>query len=67
MTAQPQTTQPQSTQHQGPRRPRHPQPRSTYRLLHSSGDHLITDRKTALHRLATLPGAKLFILQTTPT
>ena len=44
--------------------PEREQPRRTYRLLHSTGDHLITDRKTALHRLATLPGAKLFILPT---
>jgi hypothetical protein len=44
-----------------------PPTKRRYRLLHSSGDRLITDRKTALHRLATLPGAKLFILPTTPT
>ena len=50
MTAQ----RPQGTQ-------RHPT--APYRLLHSSGDHLITDRKTALQTLAALPGAKLFVLR----
>ncbi len=43
--------------------PKREQPRRTYRLLHSSGDHLITDRPIALQTLATLPGAKLFVLR----
>ncbi len=34
-----------------------------YRLLHSSGEHFIKDRDQAVHRLASLPGAKLFVLQ----
>ena len=34
-----------------------------FRLLHSTGDSLITDRTEALHRLARLPGARLFIVQ----
>ena len=43
-------------------RPKREQPRSTYRLLHSSGDRLIPDRQTALKSLAALPGVKLFVL-----
>lgn len=37
-------------------------PRRVYRLLHSSGDHLILDRTTALQSLAARPGAKLFVV-----
>jgi hypothetical protein len=33
-----------------------------YRLVHSSGDSLVTDRNEALSRLNDLPGAKLFVL-----
>ena len=36
--------------------------RRVFRLLHSTGDILITDRSEALARLHHLPGAKLFIL-----
>ena len=36
--------------------------RPVFRLLHSTGDILITDRAEALARLHHLPGAKLFIL-----
>jgi hypothetical protein len=42
-----------------------PQPapgRRVFRLLHSTGDILITDRSEALARLHHLPGAKLFVL-----
>ena len=47
----------------GPVRPTaRPDRRPAYRLLHSSGDHLIHDRATALQHLARLPGAKLFVL-----
>ena len=64
MTARPHPTARQSTSATASHRtPVRPQPRSTYRLLHSSGDHLITDRRTAIARLAALPGAKLFVLQ----
>jgi hypothetical protein len=37
-----------------------------YRLLHSSGDVVIADRALALERLATLPGARLFVLLVVP-
>jgi hypothetical protein len=33
-----------------------------FRLLHSTGEALITDRSEALARLLALPGAKLFVL-----
>ena len=36
--------------------------RRVFRLLHSTGDILVTDRSEALARLHHLPGAKLFIL-----
>ncbi|HRY23484.1 MAG: hypothetical protein H6852_03155 [Geminicoccaceae bacterium] len=39
------------------RRPLH------YRLLHSTGEHFIEDRDQAIDRLASLPGAKLFVLR----
>jgi hypothetical protein len=34
-----------------------------FRLLHSSGDRLISDRSEALDRLAGLPGAWLFVVR----
>lgn len=34
-----------------------------YRLLHSSGEVFLKDRSQAIDRLASLPGAKLFVLQ----
>ena len=42
-----------------PRRPMY------YRLLHSTGEHFIEDRAQAVDRLASLPGAKLFVLRDT--
>lgn len=33
-----------------------------YRLLHSSGEVFLKDRTQAVDRLASLPGAKLFVL-----
>lgn len=34
-----------------------------YRLLHSSGEVFLKDRTQAVDRLASLPGAKLFVLR----
>ena len=57
--------QPQPAQHPARRLPMQPAStpsRRVFRLLHSTGDILVTDRSEALARLHHLPGAKLFIL-----
>lgn len=51
-----------------PRMPETPRKPSTtlptvFRLLHATADTLVADRNEALHRLARLPGARLFIVR----
>ena len=36
---------------------------TTFRLLHATGESFIADRGEALHRMAHLPGARLFIVR----
>jgi hypothetical protein len=59
------TARPTAPARQGPARPgpNRPASRPAYRLLHSSGAHLIHYRATALRHLARLPGVKLFVLE----
>jgi hypothetical protein len=61
MTARPETgshTTRRTPMQRSAIRPREP----VFRLLHSTGEALITDRSEALARLLALPGAKLFVL-----